>query len=61
MIEIKLNKATHVYAQPGMVSVSETEAFRLFSLGVAEPVKAEAKEAAAEEKKVTKAKAKKAG
>jgi len=60
VIEILLKQATHVYAQAGKVSVSEAEASRLFSLGIAEPVKAEAKQEATEEKKQTVKKSKKA-
>ena len=39
MAQIKLKTATHIYAQPGLVTVSDAEAARLCALGVAEPVK----------------------
>lgn len=38
MPEVKLRNATHIYAQPGIVTVSEAEAARLCSVGVAELV-----------------------
>jgi hypothetical protein len=56
MVQIKLKTATHILAQPGMVTVSETEAARLCALGVTEPVKeAEPKPAKEEPKKAKKA------
>lgn len=36
MPKVKLRNATHIYAQPGIVTVSEAEAARLCSIGVAE-------------------------
>ena len=53
---VKITAPTHVYAMPGMVEVSETEAARLFNLGCAEPVVNDAKAEAASEpaKKATK-------
>ena len=39
MAQINLKSATHIYAQPGLVTVSDAEAARLCALGVAEPVK----------------------
>lgn len=39
MVQISLKKATHILAQPGLVTVSKAEAARLCALGVAEPVK----------------------
>lgn len=44
-VAIRLTTATHIYAQPGLVTVSEAEAARLCSIGVAQVVEAEAKEA----------------
>ena len=42
MISITLKNPTHVYAQPGEVTVNEAEAARLLSLGLIEMAKAEA-------------------
>lgn len=38
MPKVKLRNATHIYAQPGIVTVSEAEAARLCSVGVADLV-----------------------
>lgn len=38
MAQIKLTAATHIYAQPGLATVSDAEASRLCALGVAEIV-----------------------
>lgn len=38
MPKVNLRNATHIYAQPGIVTVSEAEAARLCSIGVADPV-----------------------
>ena len=59
MTQIKLKAATHIYAQPGLVTVSDAEAARLCALGVAEPVKeAEPKPVKETPKKTTKKAAK---
>lgn len=62
MISVTLKKPTHVYAQPGDVTVNEAEAARLLSLGLIEKVKAEAQaepepEKEPKEKKATNKKA----
>lgn len=36
MPKVNLRNATHIYAQPGIVTVSEAEAARLCSIGVAD-------------------------
>lgn len=36
MPKVNLRHATHIYAQPGIATVSEAEASRLCSLGVAD-------------------------
>lgn len=53
---VKITAPTHVYVQPGTVEVSETEAARLYSLGLAEPVVKDVKAEATSEpaKKATK-------
>ena len=38
MPKVKLRNATHIYVQPGIVTVSEAEAARLCSVGVADLV-----------------------
>ena len=38
MAQIKLTTATHIYAQPGLATVSDAEASRLCAIGVAEIV-----------------------
>lgn len=59
MPTVKLLTATHIYALPGVHSVSEAECTRLCALGVAEPVVAEHAEPTgnAEPKKNTRKKA----
>lgn len=52
---VKLNKATHIYAEVGAHAVSEAECARLCALGIAEPV--EEQKAPAQEEKKTKKKA----
>lgn len=42
-MKVKLTKSTWLKAESGEVEVTETEAERLFVLGVAEPIKAEKK------------------
>lgn len=61
MAQINLKTATHIYAQPGLVTVSDAEAARLCALGVAEPVKeAEPEPVKETPKKTTKKTTKKA-
>jgi hypothetical protein len=61
VITVDLKKPTHVYAQPGAVTVNEAEAARLLSLGLIEKVKAEAQAEPEKDPKEKKATKKKAG
>lgn len=58
MTEVILKKATHIFAQPGEVTVTEAEAARLCMLGVAEMKKPEPEAAPEAKKKTTKKAAK---
>lgn len=48
MPKVNLRHATHIYAQPGIATVSEAEAARLCSIGVADLVEADGPETAEE-------------
>lgn len=48
MPKVNLRHATHIYAQPGIATVSEAEAARLCSIGVADLAEPETAEEPAE-------------
>lgn len=54
MATVNLLTATHIYAQPGLVTVSDAEASRLCSAGVAVPVEETEEKKKAAKKKSTK-------